>query len=63
MIQIIQRYMIEKPILFLNFDLEHCNDGVQNYDEVGIDCGGSCKLCGKTNFMISVISFLVYSTI
>ncbi|OGQ86493.1 MAG: hypothetical protein A2289_17735 [Deltaproteobacteria bacterium RIFOXYA12_FULL_58_15] len=26
-------------------DCESCNDGVQNSDEVGVDCGGSCPPC------------------
>jgi hypothetical protein len=24
---------------------EQCSDGIQNYDETGIDCGGSCNSC------------------
>ena len=25
--------------------VEQCSDGVQNYDETGVDCGGSCSAC------------------
>ena len=29
--------------------LETCNDGIQNQDEAGTDCGGSCPNgCGKS---------------
>ena len=24
----------------------YCHDGVKNYDEEGVDCGGSCDSCG-----------------
>lgn len=36
----------------INYSLENleycpwCYDGVKNYDETGIDCGGSCRECG-----------------
>ncbi|MCK5023891.1 MAG: hypothetical protein KAS04_06965, partial [Candidatus Aenigmarchaeota archaeon] len=26
--------------------VEQCSDGVQNYGETGVDCGGSCSACG-----------------
>nr|WP_294773769.1 T9SS type A sorting domain-containing protein [uncultured Flavobacterium sp.] len=26
-----------------------CNDGIQNGDETGVDCGGSCSPCASTN--------------
>ena len=29
--------------------VDSCNDGVQNNDEVSIDCGGSCKTCNGTD--------------
>merc|ERR1711871_972806 len=26
---------------------DHCHDGVKNFDEAGVDCGGSCtRQCG-----------------
>ena len=28
---------------------ESCNDGKKNQDESGVDCGGSCKACGRSN--------------
>ncbi len=27
-----------------------CNDGVQNGDETGVDCGGSCQPCGTVTY-------------
>ena len=24
-----------------------CNDGIENGDETGVDCGGSCDPCGR----------------
>lgn len=30
-----------------HFKEETCNDGIQNQDEEGIDCGGSCPSCPK----------------
>ena len=28
------------------FLLSHCKDSVQDFDEIGVDCGGSCGACG-----------------
>ncbi|QKX04339.1 T9SS type A sorting domain-containing protein [Aquimarina sp. TRL1] len=30
-----------------------CNDGIQNGDETGIDCGGSCSPCSTTPYCIA----------
>jgi hypothetical protein len=31
---------------FSNYSLvEQCSDGIRNYDETGVDCGGSCSAC------------------
>ena len=27
--------------------VNHCDDGIQNYDETGVDCGGSCLPCKR----------------
>ena len=27
---------------------DHCSDGIQNGDETGVDCGGSCEPCAST---------------
>jgi len=27
--------------------VEQCSDGIQNYDETGVDCGGSCSACSS----------------
>ena len=45
---------ITKLIPFLKFGgiiiLEKkCFDGVQNQGETGVDCGGLCEPCGKSN--------------
>ena len=48
----------DKPNFFLNIksDKEHeiycpwCFNGKQDYDETGIDCGGSCIDCDKIQF-------------
>ena len=35
---------------FSNYTLaEQCSDGLQNYDETGTDCGGSCNSCPVQN--------------
>lgn len=31
---------------FVGSDIPTCNDGIQNGDETGVDCGGSCAPCG-----------------
>ena len=37
-------------ILLNNTDaIQSCNDGLQNNDETGIDCGGSCVACPSCN--------------
>ncbi len=35
-----------EPCSFTNSEAPTCNDGIQNGDETGIDCGGSCTACG-----------------
>lgn len=30
-----------------------CNDGIQNGDETGVDCGGSCAPCSPTNLILN----------
>lgn len=31
--------------------IESCSDGIKNYGEVGIDCGGPCKACSAKDFI------------
>jgi len=31
----------------------NCNDGIKNWNEIGIDCGGICPPCKKTSFLES----------
>jgi len=33
-----------------------CSDGVQNGDETGVDCGGSCTPCDTTSFAVFAIT-------
>ena len=33
-------------IVGVNFTPPHCSDGIRDFDETGIDCGGSCLPCG-----------------
>ncbi|MBI2662218.1 S8 family serine peptidase [Candidatus Woesearchaeota archaeon] len=40
-----------------NFNVVSCNDKVQNGDEIGIDCGGSCNVC--TNVSVADIPEIV----
>ena len=43
-----QRYLF--IILLNNTDtIQSCNDGLQNNDETGMDCGGSCVACPSCN--------------
>lgn len=34
--------------------VDRCNDGIQNGDETGIDCGGSCKPCDEIDLFAGV---------
>ena len=34
-----------KPLSVVNADTPTCNDGVQNQNEEGVDCGGLCPTC------------------
>ena len=36
--------IIGVPLYFFSYKAPTCFDGIQNGDETGIDCGGSCKL-------------------
>src|SRR3989338_2125266 len=36
--------LIGLPIFFLFYRAPTCFDGKQNGDEIGVDCGGSCRL-------------------
>ena len=39
--------ILNVQMLFGNEDVcPYCYDGIQNYDETGIDCGGNCGECG-----------------
>jgi len=39
--------------------VEQCEDGIQNYDETGIDCGGSCGECFLNSNWIWVVGIVV----
>ena len=30
-----------------------CEDGIQNQNETGIDCGGPCPACGSNNLILT----------
>lgn len=32
---------------------QHCSNGIKDDDEIGIDCGGSCKACTQTDIYIA----------
>ncbi|MEW7280286.1 GEVED domain-containing protein [Aquimarina sp. 2201CG1-2-11] len=36
---------VEDYTIYIGGDAPTCNDGIQNGDETGIDCGGSCEPC------------------
>jgi len=36
---------------------EHCYNGVQDVDEVGVDCGGSCGVCSGEYSAVRVSGF------
>ena len=38
--------------------VDHCSDGIQNYDETEIDCGGSCLPCEEKGFGVGLIIFV-----
>jgi len=39
--------------------VEQCEDGIKNYDETGVDCGGSCGSCLLNSNWIWVIGIVV----
>ena len=39
----------QELLLYFNFTSLHCSDAIQNGDETGIDCGGSCAACFPFN--------------
>jgi len=39
--------------------VEQCEDGIQNYDETGVDCGGSCGECSGGVTWIWVVIVVV----
>jgi fibronectin type 3 domain-containing protein len=42
---------INKPEEEQDCMLDTCSDGIKNYGEVGIDCGGPCKPCKASDFI------------
>jgi hypothetical protein len=48
---------------------EYCYDDIQNYDEEGVDCGGSCMPCGikkelpESAIRISVLKYWIFFTL
>ena len=38
--------------------VDHCDDGIQNYNEIGVDCGGSCLPCEENGFGVGLIIFI-----
>ncbi|MFH1064645.1 MAG: hypothetical protein V1729_06185, partial [Candidatus Woesearchaeota archaeon] len=36
---------VRKPVTINPCEYSHCNDTKKNFDETGIDCGGSCRNC------------------
>jgi len=39
--------------------VEQCEDGIKNYDETGVDCGGSCGSCFLNSNWIWVVGIVV----
>ncbi len=39
------------PAFLLLHQTPTCNDGVQNGDETGVDCGGSCRMLCQSSFL------------
>lgn len=40
--------------------VEQCEDGIKNYDETGVDCGGSCGECsGGVTWIWVIVGILV----
>ncbi len=51
----------DKTLTFENSSLiiiptETCNDGIQNQDEIGVDCGGVCPPCGIGGNLVNSVS-------
>ncbi|WP_299434448.1 glycosyl hydrolase [uncultured Aquimarina sp.] len=41
--------------IFENNTVPTCNDGVQNGNEIGIDCGGNCAPCGSSDLSAKLL--------
>ncbi|MCP3682417.1 MAG: PKD domain-containing protein [bacterium] len=46
-----------------SFSLVSCDDGIQNGDETGIDCGGSCNSCVEYGVSTDQGSYVPYETV
>jgi hypothetical protein len=38
----------------------YCYDGVRDYDETGIDCGGSCLECSEISVTYSLFDYIAF---
>jgi hypothetical protein len=43
--------LIGAPLFFFFYKPASCNDGKQNGDETGVDCGGGCKLICQADYL------------
>ncbi|NJO91712.1 MAG: N-acetylmuramoyl-L-alanine amidase [Chloroflexia bacterium] len=47
----------DSPIIYVPWP-ETCNDGEQNQDEIGIDCGGVCSPCGLGGNLTDITEYV-----
>jgi hypothetical protein len=49
--------VIGVPAFFIFYKAPTCSDGVQNGDEIGVDCGGSCQRLCQSAFLVPNVSW------
>ncbi|MCR4310974.1 MAG: hypothetical protein NUV54_00150, partial [Candidatus Taylorbacteria bacterium] len=48
-------FALALPTLFLTYKAPSCVDGVQNQEELGIDCGGPCSVLCKAEALDVIV--------
>jgi len=54
---LIAAIVIGLPLFFYFYKSPTCSDGIQNGDETGIDCGGSCQRLCQNSFLVPVVAW------
>jgi len=49
--------LIGLPLFFYFYKAPTCSDGIQNGNETGVDCGGSCQRLCQSSFLAPVVAW------